>query len=242
MKRLFYILPLLLVSQCWGTITLVQKSSNGASSGSPFTTTLSNTAAGNAIVVIVNSHSATGTAVSDGVNTYSSTSQCANGSDQVQFFYVLSGAGNSGTLTITVSFSTGNNIYANAREYHTTSGTFSLDASACTTSPSSTSTPSSDSITTTGTLDVLAGAMTDFNATSGGCGTGWTTNCTGNTNQSSIVDEQGDDIGVSAGTYSAKFTLGSAQSDWMVGILALKTSSGGPTCGQSIAMMGVGCR
>ena len=87
MKRLLYILPLLLASLAeasWGTITLVQKSANAASSGSPFTTTLSNTAAGNAIVVVVNSRSASGTAVSDGINTYSSTSQCANGGNQVQ--------------------------------------------------------------------------------------------------------------------------------------------------------------
>jgi hypothetical protein len=214
---------LLCCGQGWCTWSLVQKSGNTTTSASPFTVSLSGTVAGHPIVVIVNSRSGSGISVSDGVNTYSSTTLCNNGGNEVQFFYVTSGVG--GNLTITVSYTTGNNIYANAREY-SGSGTITFDGAACTTAPGSTSTPSSDSITTTGN-DVLIGGMTDFNATSGGCGTGWNTSCSGNTNPGAIVDEQGDDLNQTAGSYSAQFTLGSAQSDWMVGIMALKESSGG---------------
>jgi hypothetical protein len=217
---------LLCCGQGWATISFVQQCSNAADGSTSYSCTLSNTASGNAIVVRVNGFNPGTISVSDGVNTYSSTSIRCNVNDCVQFFYVLSGAGNSGTLTISVS-ATGSHVYGNAVEVHTSLSGFAFDGETGTASPGSSSTPTSDSITTTGSNDALFGAMTDFNASSGGCGTSWTTNCGTNTNQSALVCVESYRLNVAAGSYSAPFTLSAAQSDWMAAIMALKETGGG---------------
>jgi hypothetical protein len=205
------------------TIALVQKNANSATAV-PFSATLNGTVAGNSIVVLaLVNWSVVGTiSVSDTVNSYSSTTERTNSVNSVQCFYVLSGVG--GNITVTVSAATGTaaSIWASIREY--SSNGLSFDGEAGFTSSSTTS-PTSNSLTTTGSNDLLVGAMIDFNAISGGITGSWG-NEGKNTNQSTVVCETEDQRNVAAGSYQSQFTLASAQSDWAANIVAFKESGG----------------
>ncbi len=207
-----------------GTFSFVQKSANAAAtSSSPITLSLPSTGAGHTIVVFVYVRASGGGSfsVSDGVNTYAAASGiCQNGSNTEEAFYVLSGAG--GNLTVSVSYSGGvNSLYGNAREYSSTTSASYIGRS-CTASPGSTTTPTSDAVNANGTNNLLIGGMIDWNATFGGCSGSWT-NCSANTNQASGGVMQGEDeLNQASGNYGAAFTLGSAQSDWMVETVAFK--------------------
>ena len=208
-----------------GSFSFVQKSADfAASTTSPVSLTLNSTGAGHLIVVqaYVRASSGGSFSVSDGVNTYTQVSAgiCQNGSNTEDTFYVLSGAG--GNLTISVSWSGGVIwLYGNAREYSSTTPVTYV-ARSCTASPTSTTAPTSDAVNANGTNNLLVGGMYDFNALSGGCGSGWG-NCSSNTNQSSAGPAETEDkLNQASGNYSSTFTLGTAESDWMAEVVAFK--------------------
>jgi hypothetical protein len=216
--------PILQTQPSASGFTFVQKSSNASAiSSSPITLSLPSTGAGHLIVVqtYVRASSGGSFSVSDGVNTYTQVSAgvCQNGSNTEDTFYVLSGAG--GNLTISVSYSGGvNSLYGNAREYSSTTPV-SYISRFCTASPGSTTTPTGDTVNANGTNNLIVGGMIDWNAVSGGCNGSWT-NCSANTNQSLGVMQGEDKLNQASGNYGAAFTLGSAQSDWMVETAAFK--------------------
>jgi hypothetical protein len=208
-----------------GSFSFVQQTADAANSTANFTRTLNGTVAGNMIIVVAWIRGATAGAlsVSDGTNgSYTNAIACQNPSQTVNkaaVFYFINGAG--GNLTITTSYSgTYGHASATAYEYSSTT-TITFDLGTCTASPGSTSSPTSDSITTTGANDLLIGGMMDNNASGSGCGAGWG-HCGGNTDQNNVVGRSEDKLNQATGSYSAAFTLTSSQSDWTAGIAAFK--------------------
>ena len=188
---------------------------------SPYSCSLPSTVAGNMIVCTVHEH-ATGAAslsVSDAVNgAYASYPVATNVTNNVEVFYVLSGAG--GSISPSFAATNVNRMYMNCGEFHKTSGSFATDGSAGFTS-TSTASPTTNTVTTTGSSDVCVTGLADWNATSASVNSPWTS-MGDNTDPPNGIFPSGRQVALTAGTYSGAFTLGAAESDWSATIGCFK--------------------
>lgn len=200
-----------------GSAALVQKHfcTFGAS---PITGTCSMAAitAGNSIVLIVGSNSTGNTANSLTVtdndsNTYShSTFEIANTTQKFQVFCVHAPTLTTNPPTYTITDTDGSNhVDGDVREYSGIGCTFDGAAGA---TPTSTSTPTLNSITTTTTDVVVAGLLDSGSFTWSACGCGSFGNS--DINNAATVFIWMDKLNAAAGSYAGTATLSGADATW----------------------------
>jgi hypothetical protein len=198
----------------WGTIAPVQvvNGTSSSCSAGACTLTVAATTAGNLGVVFlsatntstkISSVSGGGTWVANGACKTTSSAQAAD------LAYITSLTGGVTSLTITAS-----NTYVNAVSFaeYSASGTWSFESCTLLANQSSTSHPTSPSVTTTGTSDLIVTVLATTGMHYGNTtvtGAGWTTPCPillpgpALTNAQSAGDHA---LNVAPGSYQATFT------------------------------------
>ncbi|MBZ5540694.1 MAG: hypothetical protein LAN61_09270 [Acidobacteriia bacterium] len=150
---------------------------------------------------------------------------------------VTAGGGTKPTVTCNRS-STSGAAWIQIAEYSGTATSGVLDQSAGTFGASTT--PTSPSVTTTASGELIVGLFTQ----DGGAGITWSAGsgytlrspATGS-NERALEDQ----VQSTAGSISANATISSTQ-PWTAVIITFKASGGAPPCANSMALMGVGCR
>lgn len=219
---------LMLSTKLLASFTRIQHPTNAAcGSGTTCTVTVASTGANNLIVVsgIMASTSTTISSVSDGACTYvhpagahSSSTTAGQGTDHA---YCLSSTAGRTSIVITWSASPGA-AEASVIEYSFTNGPVSFDVVAVLSNQTATTTPKTASVTTTGTNDVVIGAVgTAATIASGSTvtGTGWTTPILDAPNGNGVDDA----INIGPGATQATFT-----------------STSGAACGSAVAFKEAG--
>lgn len=244
-RTLCFLLALSLSSLCWAaTPTVVQKTATASTStGTTVNSSSLTTHTGNSVVIFCGENTTTGTlSASDGTNAYTAvgsatTTQSTEG--QLRAFVAKNIAGVTHALTCTSTNSTNfHNIFVYELSGASTTAPVDVPTSSQTggASGSSSATPSFTLPATTFANDLLLFASSCGNTCSAGSGVD-----SGNSQSDANGDESETYSKTATGTYTGSFSQ-TAGSYIVVGVAITDGVSGGTVCGQSIALIGVGCR
>jgi IPT/TIG domain len=213
---------LLFAEPSQATISRVHSTAGQITAGSG-SITVPSTAAGNLLVVQVALFNGTPqvSSVTDGGDTFVLATNSRPSDGQVETWYCLNTAGGKTSVTVTANSSVTMDVDVN--EYQAPGATWSFDIANSQTRQSATTTPTSPTLTTTGSNDVVVSLITSPAGVTG---------CVSNLGQTfnlvNTFDGEGylDLLNVPAGTYQAKCNL-SASQIYESDIAAFAAGSGG---------------
>jgi hypothetical protein len=244
MRKLLYLLPLLLCSPCWATWTLTQVKGSSACSGTTCAVTVTSTGSGHLLVAGM----ITGNTAADAISLVTAAAcagswvHCSNcsigqsGDGTSDFSYCTNSASGQTSITITITNTCSAGCLGFIWEASSSLGTIAIDSGATPSGTKNDTTCTSCagvSLTLSGNNDFIAALAPCGGTCSGLAGTGWTND---------LTNPSGDGAahGITSGTQTAPATWTQTSATLICSAIAFQESSGGAVKLCTMTLMGAG--